>query len=158
MNNYIFGYLAKVHYSNSKAILEKIAVKYDIGLKEILPEQLFQFTTKYLPNKNETNFIFSITDSPDSEEANYLIDYLDYAPEIQTKFPPLGINRLQILISILQEMANQTKCARLVISLTDSGYIYSYKRLKSNELAKTLLADFAVNQGAPDTLYEFIYE
>lgn len=82
MNNYIFGYLAKVHYSNSKAILEKIVVKYDIGLKKILPEQLFQFTTKYLPNKNEMNFIFSITDSPDSEEANYLIDYLDYAPEI----------------------------------------------------------------------------
>ena len=156
MNNYIFGYLAGINYNNSKLILEKIAIKYGIGLKEILPEQLFQFTDKYLPDKNDTNFIFSMSDCPDCEEADYLIDYLDYAPEMQSKFPPLGRDRLQILISILEEMIIKTKCSKLVISLTDSGYIYSYKVIKFAELSKTLLSDFELNQGAPDTLYEII--
>jgi hypothetical protein len=157
MNNYIVGYLAGINYNNSKSILKKIATNYGIGLKEILPEQLFQFTEQYLPNKSETNFIFSMSDSPDSEEADYLIDYLDYAPEMQSKFPSLGRDRLLILINILQEMMTLTNCSKLVISLTDSGYIYSYKNIKFIELSKTLLWDFEVNEGAPDTLYEIIY-
>ncbi|OCG19529.1 hypothetical protein A9G11_09915 [Gilliamella sp. wkB108] len=156
MNNYILGYLSGINYNNSKSILKKIAIKYGIGLKEILPEQLFQFTDRYLPNKNDNNFIFSMSDCPDCEEADYLIDYLNYDPEMQSKFPPLGIDRLQILISILKDMIIQTKCSKLVISLTDSGYIYSYKVIKFDELSKTLLSDFELNQGAPDTLYEII--
>lgn len=154
MNNYIFGYLAGIKCNNSNSILKKIATNYGIGLKEISPEQLFQFPHKYLPNKSETNFIFSMTDYPDSEEADYLIDYVDYAPEMQSKFPPLGKDRLLILISILQEMITQTNCSKLVISLTDSGYIYSYKSIKFNELSKTLLSDIEASQGAPDMLYE----
>lgn len=156
MNNYILGYLAGIQCSNSKSILKKIAENYGIGLKEILPEQLFQFTEEYLPNKDENNFIFSMSDSPDCEEADYLIDYLDYAPEMQNRFPPLGKDRLLILIKILQEMMIQTNCSKLVISLTDSGYIYSYKNIKFNELSKKLLSDFEVSQGAPDTLYKII--
>ena len=158
MNNYIIGYLAKIQCTNYKMVLNEIAKKYDIGLKEILIEQLSQFTEKYLPNKNQTNFIFSMSDDPEREEADYLMDYLDYAPEMQSKFPSSGKERLLILISILKDMVIQSKCSKLVISLTDSGYIYSYKRIKFNQLSEVLLDDFEKNQGAPDTLYEIICE
>lgn len=40
-----------------------------------------------MPNKNQTNFVFSMSDSAERVEADYLIDYLDYAPEMQCKFP-----------------------------------------------------------------------
>jgi len=58
MNNYIIGYLAKIQCTNYKMVLNEIAKKYDIGLKEILIEQLFQFTEKYLPNKNQRSIAY----------------------------------------------------------------------------------------------------
>lgn len=158
MNNYIFGYLAEIKCNNYKQVLDEIAGKYGIGLKEILTEQLFQFTEKYLPNKNQTNFVFSMSDSAERVEADYLIDYLDYAPEMQCKFPSSGKDRLLILIDILKDMMIQSKCSKLVISLTDSGYIYSYKSIVFAHLSRILLDDFEKNQGVPDTLYEIICE
>ena len=130
MNNYIDGYLAGIQYSNSKSILDRIAENYGIGLKEVSFKQLFQFPEEYLPDESKNNFIFSMSDSPDRQEADYLIDYLDYAPEMQNKFPSSGRDRLLILIKILQEMMVNTKCSKLVVSLTDSGYIYSFKNIK----------------------------
>lgn len=52
----------------------------------------------------------------------------------------------------------QSKCSKLVISLTDSGYIYSYKSIVFAHLSEILLDDFEKNQGVPDTLYEIICE
>lgn len=156
MNNYIVGYLAGIRCSNSKSILDDIATSHGIGLKEILPGQLFQFPDEYLPNNRENNFIFSMSDSPDREEADYLIDYLDYAPEMQSKYPSQGRERLLILIKILQEMMINTKCSNLVISLTDSGYIYSHKNVKFSELSEVLLSDFE-EEAPPDRLYNITF-
>lgn len=67
-------------------------------------------------------------------------------------------DRLLILIDILKDMMIQSKCSKLVISLTDSGYIYSYKSIVFAHLSEILLDDFEKNQGVPDTLYEIICE
>lgn len=155
MNNYIVGYLEGIQTQDSDSVLEKLAEEYGVGLKKITKKELFQFSECYLPGNNKNNFIFSMSDLPDCEEADYLIDYLDYAPEMDMKFPSIGKDRLKMLVRILIEMINQTRALKLVISLTDSGYIYSTKLVKLSDLEETLLADFE-EEAPPDRLYEII--
>lgn len=94
-----------------------------------------------------------MSDSPNCEEADYLIDYEDYAPDYDMHFPTVGKERLKILVQILKTMIKQSKAAKLVISLTDSGYIYSTKSIKFSDLEKTLISDFEL-EAPPDRLYE----
>lgn len=153
MNNYIIGYLEDIKIQNLDSILKKITEHYGIGLKKIAETELFQFSEQYLPNRNKKNFIFAMSDSPNCEEADYLIDYEDYAPDYDMHFPTVGKERLKILVQILKTMIEQSKAAKLVISLTDSGYIYSTKSIKLSDLEKTLISDFEL-EAPPDRLYE----
>lgn len=142
-----------MHDKNAKANLAKIAEIYTFNLKEIPEDELLGFPKEYLPNPDKVNFIFTISDEPGGNDADYFIGYDDYSPDCDFIYPTEGKKRLDIFVNIIKEMFDKTASTRLVIALTDSGYIYSTKKVKLLDLRKVLHADLKVN-GASDRLYD----
>ena len=153
MNDYIFGYLENMRADNAESILTNIAMQYNCGLKQMPQSTLFGFPETYLPDPNISHFIFTITHSPESCEADYFIDYYDYSPDADFISPTEGKKRLDILINILHDMFIKTECERLVVSLTDSGYAYSTQKVRLSDLRQVLHADLAID-APPDRLYD----
>lgn len=154
LNNYIDGYFEDMRDKNAKSNLARIVETYNLSLTEISENELFQFPKEYSPDLNTSNFIFMMDDDPNGLNANYFLDYEDYSPDCYYFHPPEGKKRLDIFIDIINEMFNETKSTRLVIALTDSGYIYSTKRVKLENLREVIHDDFEKEDGVPDRLYD----
>ncbi|MCP8467944.1 hypothetical protein NK553_28800 [Pseudomonas sp. ZM23] len=151
MSNDVCGYIEIPKFENTNA-LKKYIEGIEIGVQEIKPEELFNYPEKLKPS--ESSYIFLIGDRPGSKNATYLTDYYEYDPFTSTTgFPSNPTERLKILTNTLTEMFNISKTSKMVIAITDSNQVSKIKTIKIHNFERTILDDFSINDGPPDTIY-----
>lgn len=158
MSNDIRGYINYLGVINLTSLIIFLERKYNIGIKEIEEDKLYNFPSSVLPSNERQKFIFIIGDDNEYYCPSFLIDYLDYAPEADIGFPVKGKDRLNIVLDVMSELIETTKASKIVIALTDSCEIETIKKINFAEMRDVIHADFAKYQAPPDTLYEIICE
>lgn len=156
MSNDVRGYIYYLGEENLTSLIDFIEKKYNIGIKSIGINELYNFPDSMLPNTKQKQFIFVIGDDNEYFNASFLIDYIDYAPEADIGFPNIAEDRLNILFNVMSEIIKITNASKMVISLTDSCEIETLKKINFSEMREIIHADFEAYQAAPDTLYEII--
>lgn len=156
MSNDVRGYINYLGEENLTSLIDSIEKKYNIGIKNIGINELYNFPDSMLPNTKQKQFIFVIGDDNEYFNASFLIDYIDYAPEADIGFPNIAEDRLNILFNVMSEIIKITNASKMVISLTDSCEIESIKKINFSEMREIIHADFEAYQAPPDTLYEII--
>ncbi|OCG22467.1 hypothetical protein A9G11_07205 [Gilliamella sp. wkB108] len=156
MSNDVRGYINYSGEKNLTPLISFIEQKYNIGIKKIEINELYNFPDSMLPKSKENKFIFIIGDDNEYYNASFLIDYINYAPESDIGFPIMAKDRLNILFDVMSEIINITNVSKLVITLTDSCEIENIKKIKYAEMREVIYADFETYQAPPDTLYEVI--
>ncbi|MCX8745334.1 hypothetical protein J3U68_07925 [Snodgrassella sp. B3882] len=155
MSNDVRGYIYHLGEEDLTSLIDFIEKKYNIGIKNIGINELYNFPDLMLPNKQK-QFIFVIGDDNEYFNASFLIDYIDYAPETNLGFPNIAEDRLNILFNVMSEIIKITNASKMVISLTDSCEIETIKKINFSEMREIIHADFEAYQAPPDTLYEII--
>lgn len=155
MSNDVRGYIYYLGEEDLTSLIDFIEKKYNIGIKNIGINELYNFPDIMLPNKQK-QFIFVIGDDNEYFNASFLIDYIDYAPEADIGFPNIAEDRLNILFNVMSEIIKITNASKMVISLTDSCEIETIKKINFSEMREIIHADFEAYQAPPDTLYEII--
>ena len=155
MSNDVRGYIYYLGEEDLTSLIDFIEKKYNIGIKNIGINELYNFPDIMLPNKQK-QFIFVIGDDNEYFNASFLIDYIDYAPEADIGFPNIAEDRLNILFNVMSEIIKITNASKMVISLTDSCEIETIKKINFSEMREIIQADFEAYQAPPDTLYEII--
>lgn len=156
MSNDVRGYIYYLGEENLTSLIDFIEKKYNIGIKSIGINELYNFPDSMLPNTKQKQFIFVIGDDNEYFNASFLIDYIDYAPEADIGFPNIAEDRLNILFNVMSEIIKITNASKMVISLTDSCEIETLKKINFSEMREIIHADFEAYQAPPDTLYEII--
>ena len=156
MSNDVRGYIYFLGEENLTSLIDFIEKKYNIGIKNIGINELYNFPDSMLPNTKQKQFIFVIGDDNEYFNASFLIDYIDYAPEADIGFPNIAEDRLNILFNVMSEIIKITNASKMVISLTDSCEIETIKKINFSEMREIIHADFEAYQAPPDTLYEII--
>lgn len=156
MSNDVRGYIYFLGEENLTSLIDFIEKKYNIGIKSIGINELYNFPDSMLPNTKQKQFIFVIGDDNEYFNASFLIDYIDYAPEADIDFPNIAEDRLNILFNVMSEIIKITNASKMVISLTDSCEIETLKKINFSEMREIIHADFEAYQAPPDTLYEII--
>lgn len=156
MSNDVRGYIYFLGEENLTSLIDFIEKKYNIGIKSIGINELYNFPDSMLPNTKQKQFIFVIGDDNEYFNASFLIDYIDYAPEADIGFPNIAEDRLNILFNVMSEIIKITNASKMVISLTDSCEIETLKKINFSEMREIIHADFEAYQAPPDTLYEII--
>lgn len=156
MSNDVRGYIYFLGEENLTSLIDFIEKKYNIGIKNIGINELYNFPDSMLPNTKQKQFIFVIGDDNEYFNASFLIDYIDYAPEADIGFPNIAEDRLNILFNVMSEIIKITNASKMVISLTDSCEIETLKKINFSEMREIIHADFEAYQAPPDTLYEII--
>ena len=156
MSNDVRGYIYFLGEENLTSLIDFIEKKYNIGIKSIGINELYNFPDSMLPNTKQKQFIFVIGDDNEYFNASFLIDYIDYAPEADIGFPNIAEDRLNILFNVMSEIIKITNASKMVISLTDSCEIETIKKINFSEMREIIHADFEAYQAPPDTLYEII--
>jgi hypothetical protein len=93
-----------------------------------------------------------ITDGPRKQNATYLIDGLDYAPESNIELPIKSIDRLQLLNRLVMAIFELSAAVRLDLALMDSSQLDEIREVPLNEFSAVLTADM-LKFAPPDTLY-----
>ena len=155
MSNDVRGYIYYLGEEDLTSLIDFIEKKYNIGIKNIGINELYNFPDIMLPNKQK-QFIFVIGDDNEYFNASFLIDYIDYAPEADIGFPNIAEDRLNILFNVMSEIIKITNASKMVISLTDSCEIETIKKINFSEMRDIIHSDFEAYQASPDTLYEII--
>lgn len=155
MSNDVRGYIYYLGEEDLTSLIDFIEKKYNIGIKNIGINELYNFPDIMLPNKQK-QFIFVIGDDNEYFNASFLIDYIDYAPEADIGFPNIAEDRLNILFNVMSEIIKITNASKMVISLTDSCEIETIKKINFSEMREIIHSDFEAYQAPPDTLYEII--
>lgn len=155
MSNDVRGYIYYLGEEDLTSLIDFIEKKYNIGIKNIGINELYNFPDIMLPNKQK-QFIFVIGDDNEYFNASFLIDYIDYAPEADIGFPNIAEDRLNILFNVMSEIIKITNASKMVISLTDSCEIETIKKINFSEMRDIIHSDFEAYQAPPDTLYEII--
>lgn len=104
MSNDARGYIEFIDSTDLTGLMNAIEKKHDVGIGVTTVDKLYNFPESTLPNSDKQNFIFEIGDESIYCQAQYLIDYLDYAPETDIGFPVGGKDRLNILLDALSDM------------------------------------------------------
>ncbi|PIT08404.1 hypothetical protein BGI30_08870 [Snodgrassella alvi] len=156
MSNDVRGYINFLGDKNLTPLLISIEKKYNIGIKKIKADELYNFPSSILSSNNEAKFIFIIGDDNEYYNASFLIDYLDYAPEANIEFPIAAKDRLNILLDVMSDLIRIANASKMVISITECNQIEIIKRINFSEMRDVIHADFEEYQGPPDTLYEII--
>ena len=156
MTNDVRGYINYSGEKNLASLIISIEQKYNIGIKAIKLDELYNFPSSILSDDNKKRFIFTIGDDNEYYNASFLIDYIDYAPEADIGFPVMAKDRLNILLDALSDIIKITNASKMVIALTDSCQIAIIKKINFTEMRETIYADFETYQAPPDTLYEII--
>ena len=156
MSNDVRGYIYFLGEENLTSLIDFIKKKYNIGIKSIGINELYNFPDSMLPNTKQKQFIFVIGDDNEYFNASFLIDYIDYAPEADIGFPNIAEDRLNILFNVMSEIIKITNASKMVISLTDSCEIETIKKINFSEMREIIHSDFEAYQAPPDTLYEII--
>lgn len=84
--------------------------------------------------------------------ASYLIDFENYAPDSNIGLPVDGRERVQLLTSLLGEVAAFAGVKALNVAITDCEEIESVITLEASSLASRLIADME-EYAPPNILY-----
>ncbi|PXZ06884.1 hypothetical protein DKK70_09490 [Gilliamella apicola] len=156
MSNDVYGYILLNTKLDYKSTFNNYIKSSSLNIRDINKRELFNYPPNLIPN-NES-FIFDIADGPNSINAEYLIDYSEFAPDTDIDFPTDPKERLDILINTLIDMINITNTSKMVVSMTQCNQIETIKKIKFAEMRDVIHADFAKYQNPPNTLYEIICE
>ncbi|GKX57434.1 hypothetical protein SOASR030_35460 [Leminorella grimontii] len=153
MSNDVYGYLEPTLGMNEAALLKEYIKNSSLNIQSITEKELFNYPSEFIPTKEL--FIFDIADGPNSINATYLIDYLEYDPEsCDIGFPSDPKKRLNILLDTLVDMIKITNAKKMVVAMTDCNQIETIKKINLSELYDVIHADFEKYRAPPDTLYE----
>ncbi len=153
MSNHVYGYLDSTDPGESTVTyLQEIARKYGLGLLKKTINDMHNFPESVLPVEPAQCLFVSITDSPETNVAEYLIDFIDYAEEADIGLPLNGSERLSLLVNLLTEIMSTRMFPRLVLAMTQCNEIESVEKLRITELAQQLDWDFR-NYAPPNKIY-----
>jgi hypothetical protein len=93
--------------------------------------------------------IFAIGDSPESKNAEYILDYQNYDPKAKIGLP---LNALSLMADILSFLFNHLNCQRIVVCLTECNQVDSVKYLNASQMLPTFKLDCSI-ESPPCVLY-----
>lgn len=152
MSNFVYGYAvlagAKQQFQDIKKLIE---AELPIGVHPTTKGELFGFEESEMPGESE--FVFLVGDSPESDVASYLIDFIDYVEGGNIGLPLSGKDRLEILHAFVQKLFVTCAASKVLLAVTDSSQIEERKPVALEEFFEVLVSDFEEYDDPPDCLY-----
>lgn len=141
MSNEVYGFAEFVEaVPSSEIITQKLQESAGLGIALIQSAELYNFTSDQMPKPK--SIIFMVSDRPGSNNATYLVDFEDYAPDAQIGLPNKGLERLNLLVNTIESLFADHRANRVCIAITDSSQIEESKMISRKSLRKVLLSDF----------------
>lgn len=153
MSNCVYGYIeisGDLEYAE-RAVCNLIT-PLPIGLQEISAGELYNFPEEHLPRDTYAVIPFNISDHKEVGSAEYLVDGDDYAPEAEIGLPTQASERLDILLTFLEDVCRVKGVKRLVVTINQCNQIDAATHTTPEWLRKIIVHDMA--EFAPsDILY-----
>jgi len=152
VSNEVYGFAEFAEpISSAREIADKLQQSTGLGIILIRPDELYNFPADYQPEANSV--IFMVTDRPGSNNATYLVDFENYAPEARIGLPIDGVDRLDLLVVTIETLFTDHGAKRVCIAITDSSEIEECKTASRRSLREVLICDFK-ELAPPCCLYE----
>lgn len=140
MSNEVYGFIDFISPPNTpQEICSEIVSRTGLGCFEISDSELYGFPPSTCPSR--TSFVFLITDNPNSKNATYLVDYLDYSDEARIGMPLRGKDRIKMLVRVIDLLFEMHSILRVAIAITDSSQIEEIKEVKHQSMYDVLVSD-----------------
>lgn len=139
MSNEIYGFADFPSVVNPRDVLEALRSETVLGLFPTTPSRLIGFPEDLAPSVN--SLIFLIGDSPESTNAEYLLDNQDYDPSAPIGVPHSAQERLGLLIDMLEILFAQHGCERVALCLTTCNQVDSVVPISRQQFPARLRRD-----------------
>lgn len=134
MSNDVRGYLVPQGRSDDiKYRLRECAVRFGLGISFplIIPGLV----------PPEGAILYRISDGPQSQSAEYLVDMEDYAEGAVMQLPLAGVERIRLLGSWVESVIRSEVALAVVVSVTDANFMDGEVQVTPESFWPCLLAD-----------------
>lgn len=150
MSNEIYGFADLPERPDLPIVLKALGELTPLGVFTVSEKALIGFPADLRPNIN--SIVFVIGDSPESMNAEYLLDNRDYDPRADIQLPINADERLSLLTKILSFLFTDMKCERLVVCLTECNQVDSIKHLNAAQMSQVFKEDCSI-ESPPCKIY-----
>lgn len=150
MSNEIYGFADLPECTERTSILDRLLEITPLGVFATTVDKLVGFPLELRPNQN--SLVFVIGDSPNSRNAEYLLDYQNYDSQASLTLPHNASERLSLLTRILMVLFKEMKCQRIVVGLTVCNQLDSVKHLKASQMSQVFNDDCLI-ESPPCIIY-----
>ena len=150
MSNEIYGFADLPLRHDLLIVMNALKELTPLGVFTVSENDLIGFPSELRPNIN--SLVFAIGDSPESMNAEYILDYQDYDPQSVIRLPINADERLSLLTKILFFLFADMKCERIVICLTESNQVDSVKHLNASQMLQIFKEDCSI-ESPPCMIY-----
>jgi hypothetical protein len=150
MSNEIYGFADLPNRPDLPILLNTLGELTPLGVFTVSENDLVGFPSGLRPNIN--SLVFVIGDSPESMNAEYILDYQDYDPQSVIRLPINADERLSLLTKILSFLFTDMKCDRIAVCLTECNQIDSVKQLNASQMLQIFKEDCSI-ESPPCMLY-----
>jgi hypothetical protein len=152
MSNDVYGYVTAKEPVRTAEELNRIAEQLRLGITLVAKDELYNFPPNRMPPEEAVCFVLG--DRPGKQTADYLTDYVDYAPEANIGLPLKGRDRLQVLLAWMRQTASIEGAGLLAIAITECSEIEKEREVSLAEMDLVIEQDFQ-DYAPPNTLYLF---
>jgi hypothetical protein len=150
MSNEIYGFADLPILPDLPMLLNTLRDLTPLGIFSVSETNLVGFPLNLRPSNN--SLVFVVGDSPESMNAEYILDYQDYDPKANIGLPVSADERLSLFTTILSFLFTEIRCKRIVMCLTECNQIYSVKYLNASEMSKIFNEDCS-RESPPCVIY-----
>lgn len=122
---------------------ERLEAESGLGFRLLDVDDLRGLPPEARASAESSPLRFAVTDRPGSNQAQYLLDFLDYAPEAEIGLPRAGVDRVRQLVAFLERLFVLAELDHLQVALLDSGSLEATRTVRLADLEACLLEDFA---------------
>jgi hypothetical protein len=139
MSNEIYGFADLPDRPDLPTVLNALRKLTPLGVFNVSENDLVEFPSELRPNIN--SFVFVIGDSPESMNAEYILDYQNYDPQSVIRLPINADERLSLLTNILVYLFTDMNCERIAVALTECNQVDSVEHLNASQMLQVFKQD-----------------
>jgi len=150
MSTVLYGYIETESDADRPYLLRRMAHSVVAEISERSLSELYNWPFEWQPKENA--FGFTVYDSKNKRSAEYLVDYVDYAPEAAIGLPTEKDARLRVFTNAIRDLLASKGVTRLLVAVTDCNQIEDSIEIHIDEFFDVLQRNLIENQ-PPNRLY-----
>lgn len=155
MSNDVFGYALVAERAQVTTVSEQICSAADavgVGLEVVGRDHIYGLPEEGAPN---LRVHFRLTDGPDSSNASYLVDMVDYAPSFDSHLPRSGGERIRLLLDWIEAVLGVSGIRLLLVAITDANELEAVEDATENDFRERIVLD-SQTYAPPNKAYRFV--